>query len=49
MECWCENIQTGTQDHCRKPEKADRSLKVLACWVDAAKMSANTYDVSYFE
>ncbi len=48
MECYCEDMSTREHRNCSKSEN-NPNLKVLGCWVDAAKMANNTYDASYFE
>jgi hypothetical protein len=47
MKYWCQD-QNGHQRDCAKEEN-NPDLKVLGAWIDSSKLSANTYDVSYFE
>jgi hypothetical protein len=48
MKYWCLDESTGLQRNCSDDEN-NPHLKVLGAWIDASKMAANTYEMSYFD
>jgi hypothetical protein len=48
MKYWCLDESTGTQRNCSDSEN-NPHLKVLGAWIDAEKITANTYEFTYFD
>ncbi|MFZ4712389.1 MAG: hypothetical protein ACOYL6_01640 [Bacteriovoracaceae bacterium] len=48
MEYYCQDKVTGVRRNCSKEEN-NPNMKVLGGWVESKKISANAYEVSYFE
>jgi hypothetical protein len=48
MKYWCLDESSGTQRNCSQDEN-NPHLRVLGAWINAEKMAANTYEMSYFD
>jgi hypothetical protein len=48
LKYWCLDESAGIQRNCSDSEK-NPHLRVLGAWIDAEKITANTYEFTYFD